>query len=33
MKRHIVDSVHNPDLSIMMVGHVSPYKVKKEFIF
>ena len=33
VKRHIIDSVHNPDLSIIMVGHVTPYKVKKEFIF
>ena len=30
IKWRIIDSLHNPDLSALVVGHVTPYKVKKE---
>ena len=33
MKRHIIDTVYNTDLSIIMVGHVTSCMIKKEFIF
>ena len=33
MKRHISDTVHNADLSVIMVGHVTSCMIKKEFIF
>ena len=26
----IIDNLPNPDLSIIVVGHVTPYKIKKE---
>ena len=25
-----MESLHNPDLSVILVGHVTPYKIKKE---
>ena len=31
--KDVINSVHNTDLSIIMVGHTSPYKVKKELTF
>ena len=33
MKRHIIDTVHNADLSVIMVDHVTSCMIKKEFIF
>lgn len=31
--KDVINSIHDPDLSIIMVGHMSPYKVKKELTF
>ena len=33
MKRHTIDSVHITHLSVIMLSHVTPYKIKKKFIF
>ena len=27
----IIDSLHDPDLSVILVGHVTPYKIKKKW--
>ena len=29
-KWHIIDSLHNPDLTGILMGHETPYKIKKE---
>ena len=31
--KYIINNIHNPAPSIIMVDNVSPYKVKKEFTF
>ena len=31
--KYIINSIHNPALSIIMVDNMSPYKVNKEFTF
>ena len=33
MKRHIIDSVHNTHISVIVLSHVTPYKIKKKFVF
>lgn len=33
MKRHIIDSIHNTHISVIVLSHVTPYKIKKKFVF
>lgn len=33
MRKDIIDSVHNPDLSIIMVVHVTPYRSRRIYLF